>query len=69
MAALAFRYPDEIQSLRDGLAAFIRAEVIHWDDLLECGSWSAARDVGKLRVEGKEYHPVDGDVMEFRFNV
>ncbi len=48
---------------------FIRAEVIHWDELLECGSWAAARDVGKLRVEGKDYHPVDGDVMEFRFNV
>lgn len=48
---------------------FIRAEVIHWDELLECGSWSAARDVGKMRVEGKDYHPVDGDVMEFRFNV
>ncbi len=48
---------------------FIRAEVIHWDELLECGSWAAARDVGKLRVEGKDYRPVDGDVMEFRFNV
>ena len=48
---------------------FIRAEVIHWDDLLEVGSWSKARDAGILRVEGKEYLPVDGDVMEFRFNV
>ncbi|MBU3700455.1 MAG: redox-regulated ATPase YchF [Acidimicrobiia bacterium] len=48
---------------------FIRAEVIHWDDLLEVGSWSKARDAGILRVEGKEYQPVDGDVMEFRFNV
>lgn len=48
---------------------FIRAEVIHWDELLEIGSWSGARDIGKLRVEGKDYEPADGDVMEFRFNV
>ena len=48
---------------------FIRAEVIHWDDLLELGSWSKARDVGKLRIEGKDYVADDGDVMEFRFNV
>jgi hypothetical protein len=48
---------------------FIRAEVIRWDELLELGSWSAARDVGRLRVEGKDYEVVDGDVVEFRFNV
>jgi GTP-binding protein YchF len=48
---------------------FIRAEVIHWDELLEVGAWSKARDAGILRVEGKEYQPADGDVMEFRFNV
>jgi len=48
---------------------FIRAEVIHWDDLLEAGSWSKARDLGTLRVEGKDYVVVDGDVMEIRFNV
>ena len=48
---------------------FIRAEVVHWDELLECGSWSAARDVGKLRAEGKDYIVKDGDVMEIRFNV
>ena len=48
---------------------FIRAEVIHWDELLEIGSWSKAREVGKLRVEGKDYEVVDGDVLEFRFNV
>ena len=48
---------------------FIRAEVIHWDELLEIGSWSKARDVGKLRVEGKDYEVADGDVLEFRFNV
>ena len=48
---------------------FIRAEVIHWDELLGLGSWNAAKDVGKLRVEGKEYEVVDGDVLEIRFNV
>jgi GTP-binding protein YchF len=48
---------------------FIRAEVIRWDDLLEIGSWSKARDAGKLRVEGKEYEVADGDVLEIRFNV
>jgi GTP-binding protein YchF len=48
---------------------FIKAEVIQWDELLELGSWNAAKDVGKLRVEGKDYVGQDGDVMEFRFNV
>ncbi|MCB0963239.1 MAG: DUF933 domain-containing protein, partial [Acidimicrobiales bacterium] len=48
---------------------FIRAEVIRWDELLEIGSWSKARDAGKLRVEGKDYVVEDGDVLEFRFNV
>jgi hypothetical protein len=48
---------------------FIRAEVIHWDELLELGSWNKAKEVGKLRVEGKDYVVQDGDVMEIRFNV
>ena len=48
---------------------FIRAEVIDWAELLELGSWTAARDVGRLRVEGKDYPMRDGDVVEFRFNV
>ncbi len=48
---------------------FIRAEVIHWDELLDIGSWVKAKELGKVRLEGKDYHPVDGDVMEFRFNV
>ena len=48
---------------------FIRAEVIRWDELLEIGSWSKARDAGKLRVEGKDYEVADGDVLEIRFNV
>ena len=48
---------------------FIRAEVIHWDELLGLGSWQAAKEAGKLRVEGKDYEVVDGDVLEIRFNV
>jgi ribosome-binding ATPase len=48
---------------------FIRAEVIYWQDLLEIGSWSKARDAGKLRVEGKDYEVADGDVLEIRYNV
>ena len=48
---------------------FIKAECIHWDELLELGSWTKAREVGKLRVEGKDYEVADGDVLEFRFNV
>ncbi len=48
---------------------FIRAEVIRWDELLDLGSWQAAKDAGKLRVEGKDYEVIDGDVLEIRFNV
>jgi ribosome-binding ATPase YchF (GTP1/OBG family) len=48
---------------------FIRAEVIRWDELLELGSWNKAKDVGKLRIEGKDYEVADGDVLEIRFNV
>jgi GTP-binding protein YchF len=48
---------------------FIRAEVIRWDELLELGSWNKAKEVGKLRVEGKDYVVQDGDVLEVRFNV
>ena len=45
---------------------FIRAEVIFWEKLLEIGSWSKARELGQLRIEGKEYVVKDGDVIEFR---
>ena len=48
---------------------FIRAEVIKYDDYVSLGSESAAKDAGKLNVEGKEYVVTDGDVMHFRFNV
>jgi GTP-binding protein YchF len=48
---------------------FIAAEVVHYDDLVAAGSKSACKDIGKLRIEGKEYVVKDGDVIEFRFNV
>jgi ribosome-binding ATPase len=48
---------------------FIRAEVITYDDYAALGSEAAAREAGRLRVEGKEYVVQDGDVIHFRFNV
>ncbi|MFL5772046.1 MAG: redox-regulated ATPase YchF [Flavisolibacter sp.] len=48
---------------------FIKAEVISYDDFVKYGSEAAAREVGRLRIEGKEYQVKDGDVMHFRFNV
>ncbi|RJQ28451.1 redox-regulated ATPase YchF [Candidatus Parcubacteria bacterium] len=45
---------------------FIRAEVIRWEELLEAGSWSEARQKGLIRLEGKEYVVEDGDVMVIR---
>ena len=48
---------------------FIRAEVVEWETLLECGGLVGAREKGKVRSEGKEYVIKDGDVVLFRFNV
>jgi GTP-binding protein YchF len=48
---------------------FIAAETVHYDDLVSLGSFSKAREAGKLRIEGKDYVVKDGDVVEFRFNV
>ena len=48
---------------------FIKAEVVNYQDLLDAGSYAAARDKGQIRVEGKEYVVQDGDVILFRFNV
>ena len=48
---------------------FIRAEVINYQDLLDCGSLAAAREKGKVGMEGKDYVVRDGDVILFRFNV
>ena len=48
---------------------FIRAEVVSYDDLMACGSMTAAKEKGLVRSEGKEYVMKDGDVVLFRFNV
>ena len=48
---------------------FIRAEVVEWETLLECGGLAGAREKGKVRSEGKDYVMKDGDVVLFRFNV
>ena len=48
---------------------FIRAEIVNYDDLVECGSVANAREKGLVRLEGKDYVMQDGDVVNFRFNV
>ncbi len=48
---------------------FIAAETVAYEDLVQLGSSAKAREAGRLRIEGKEYVVLDGDVMEFRFNV
>lgn len=48
---------------------FIRAEVVHYNDLIACGSMTAAKEKGLVRSEGKEYVMKDGDIVLFRFNV
>lgn len=48
---------------------FIKAEVVNYQDLLECGSYAGAREKGLVRMEGKDYVVRDGDVILFRFNV
>jgi GTP-binding protein YchF len=48
---------------------FIRAETIAYDDYIACNGEQGAKDTGKFRQEGKEYVVVDGDILNFRFNV
>ncbi len=48
---------------------FIRAEVVSYDDLMECGNQQAVKEKGRFRLEGKDYIVHDGDVISFRFNV
>lgn len=48
---------------------FIRAEIIGYEDLVAAGSWNAAKANGTLRLEGKDYRMVEGDVCHFRFAV
>ena len=61
---------DAAESVHSDIArGFIRAEVIRWDDLLECGSHAEAARRGLQRLEGKSYVVEDGDVVNVRFNV
>ena len=53
----------------DMARGFIRAEAIHWADLVDCEGLTEARDAGLLRLEGKDYLVSDGDVLTIRFNV
>lgn len=48
---------------------FIKAEVIAYQDLIECGSEAKVKEAGKFRIEGKEYLMQDGDICHFRFNL
>lgn len=48
---------------------FIRAEVVAYEDFIACGGEQAAKEAGKLRLEGKDYIVQDGDIVHFRFNV
>lgn len=48
---------------------FIRAETVSYEDLVAAGTMQKAKELGKVRLEGKEYLPKDGDIMFFRFNV
>lgn len=48
---------------------FIRAEVIHYNDLIALGGMAEARAKGKLRLEGKEYIVLDGDILNIRFSL
>ena len=48
---------------------FIKAEIISFDELMAAGTMQKAKELGKVRIEGKDYVMQDGDVVEFRFNV
>ena len=48
---------------------FIKAEVVSFEDMVELGSFQAAKSKGVLRLEGKEYRVQKGDVILFRFNL
>jgi hypothetical protein len=45
---------------------FIRADVIHWDQLIRAGNWAKAKELGWLKTVGKDYIVVDGNVIEFK---
>jgi len=67
VGAPAARAAGEVHS--DMERGFIRAEVVAYGDLVECGSLAKAKEAAKLRLEGKDYVVQDGDVIQFRFSV
>jgi ribosome-binding ATPase len=46
---------------------FVKAEIVHQEDFISCGCFSAARDAGAIRLEGRDYIVQDGDVIHFKF--
>ena len=48
---------------------FIKAEIVSYDDLVKCGTYHKARELGLIRMEGKNYIMQNGDIVEFKFNV
>lgn len=48
---------------------FIKADVINWTDFIKLGGWTAAREMGKVRLEGRDYVMAEGDVVEFKVGV
>ncbi|MEK9201021.1 MAG: DUF933 domain-containing protein [Patescibacteria group bacterium] len=47
----------------------MKADCINWQDFVTLGGWTAAREVGKVRMEGRDYMMADGDVVEFKVGV
>ena len=50
----------------DFIKKFIKAEVVAYNDFVDCGGWKGSREKGKARLEGKEYCMQNGDVVEFK---
>ena len=48
------------------MSKFIKAEIVGFEDFIEAGGWKKSRELGKARLEGKEYVIKDGDVVEFK---
>ena len=64
------RAQDAAREIHSDIArGFIRAEIISFDDLMATGSWAAAKEKGQARLEGRDYIMLDGDVVNFRFQV
>ncbi len=53
----------------DFMKNFIKADVINWQEFVDLGGWTAAREAGKVRQEGRDYIMQEGDVVEFKVGV